>query len=329
MKPYHKRLLNMAVILIIVGAAIAGVGYAMSKNKEGDTAMENQSYNVADVRAIQIQTDTPHVIITPVDGEQMNLSWQTNEYVEYQATLENGVLDITYRTSTNWLKTIFSAPFANNEYILEIELPNSFAGDLDVSAVSGKVIADTSSALDVCSLKSVSGVISAANLHALSDLTIKSTSGGISADAISAGGDIRLQSVSGSVTAKQAEATGAFTVKTTSGKVELTQVTAGGSMSLDSVSGSLSVQDASCAALTAKTVSGGIRPENLQAQDIELKSTSGSIRGSVSGAQGEYAISMSTVSGKSNLKNTAGSGGKTLKLSTVSGGIEIQFTGEN
>ncbi len=325
MKPFHNRLLYGALMLIVVGLAIAGIGYAMTRNREGDTTMENQSYQVADVRSIQIDTDTPNVIITPVDGGQMNLSWQTDEYVEYQATLKDGVLSISYRTRSNWLKALFSAPFLNNEYILEIELPGGFQGDLNISTVSGKIIADTAADLDSCGLKSVSGVISAANITARQEFTLRSTSGSITANALKAGGDVRIQTVSGGVTADKLESGGALSVKTTSGKAELTQITAQSGLTLESVSGTLRIQDASCETFTAKSVSGGIRPEGVKAESIDMKSTSGSIKGSLGGSRGEYSISVSTVSGGSNLQNASGSGGKTLKLSTVSGGIDLQF----
>jgi hypothetical protein len=329
MKPFYKRLLAGALMLIIAGAAVAGIGYAIMRSKKGDTVMENQSYAAADVRSIQIDTDTPNVIITPVDGDQMNLSWQTDDIVEYRATLEGGVLSISYRIGSNWLKTIFVAPFAHNDYILEIELPNSFKGVLDVSTVSGKIIADTPASLDGCDLKSVSGVISAANIASLYDLTIRSTSGSVTADTIKAAGDIRIQTVSGGITTDRAEAGGAFSLTTTSGKAVITQIAAKGDVSLNSVSASLQAQDVSCAAFSAKSVSGGIHLQGIAADSMVLINTSGSIRGSISGKQGDYAISVSTVSGGSNLKNAAGSGGKTLKLSTVSGGIDLQFEGGN
>ena len=100
-----------------------------------------------------------------------------------------------------------------------------------------------------------------------------------------------------------------------------------GNVTLETVSGSLRPGDVSCTGFIAKTVSGGIRFHGLTAETIELKSTSGSINGSVNGAQDEYSVSVSTVSGKSNLQNAAGSGDKQLTLSTVSGGIDIQFEG--
>lgn len=329
MKPLRKRLLRGALMLIAVGLAIAGIGYAITNSREGDTSMENQSYRAADVRSIRIETDTPNVIVTPVDGDQMNLSWQTDEYVEYEAELKDGVLSVTYRTGSSWLKAVFVAPFVHNDYILEIELPGSYRGGLDVSTASGRIIADTAAELEGCALKSVSGVISAANITSLQDIALVSTSGGITADTLGAGGDVRIQTVSGAVTADKLSAGGSFSVKTTSGKAELTQIAAKSDAAINSVSGALTMQDVSCVAFSAKTVSGGIRPEGIAAESIELRSTSGSIKGSVQGSRGEYDISVSTVSGGSNLQNASGSGGKTLTVSTVSGGIDLLFAQGN
>ncbi|MBN1778066.1 MAG: DUF4097 family beta strand repeat protein [Clostridiales bacterium] len=346
MKPYQRRLLTIALALIVAGAAVIGIGYAITQNNKESSTMENQSYQVSEINAIQINTDTPNVVITPTDGDKINLSWQTDDYVEYKATLTDGELSVEYRIDTNWLKSLFKSWLSGNEYILEIELPNAFKGALDVSTVSGKIIADTSAALDHCSLTSVSGRISAVNITSKADVRIRSTSGETSADTVQAEGDLSIQTVSGSVSFFKSTAMGgmeikttsggvtaaelsaaAFYLKTTSGRVELSQLQCEGDVTLESVSGSLQLADVSCAGFAAKTVSGGIHFHGLTADTIELKGTSGSINGSVNGTQDEYGVSVSTVSGKSNLQNAAGSGGKKLTLSTVSGGIEIQFEG--
>ena len=134
-----------------------------------------------------------------MDGDKINLSWQTYDYVEYKATLTDGKLSIEYRIDTNWLKSLFKSWLSSNEYILEIELPNDYKGALDVSTVSGKIIADTGATLDHCSLTSVSGKISAVNVTSKADINIRSTSGEASADSIHAAGDVSIQSVSGYV----------------------------------------------------------------------------------------------------------------------------------
>ncbi len=321
----HRRFLAAAALLIVVGLAVAGIGYSMTRNQEGDTNMEKQSYAAADVNAIQIGTDVPHVIITPVDGDQMNLSWQTDEYMQYEATLKNGVLEISYRNTRNWLESIFNVPFVGNEYILEIELPKAFQGDLMVDTASGKIIAETAADLKECKLKTVSGVISAANLTVQSDLSLHTTSGSITAENLQAMESVRLQSVSGSITAQAVTAGGKLNGKTTSGRLEFTQVTAEGDMTLNSVSGSLNLQDVSCAALSAKSVSGSIRPVGLKADSIELRSTSGAVKGMLAGSQSDYSISVSTVSGSNNLKNADGNGAKPLQINTVSGSVKITF----
>ena len=349
MKINGKRLLIAAGALITAGIIIAGIGYAIVRGDERSTQMENQSYTVSDIQSIRINTDMPHVVLTPVDGNQINLSWQTDEYIEYRATLENGVLDIEYRFGDNWLKSALLSLFVHNEYILEIELPNEYAGALQIQTVSGKLIAETSAALDSCSLKTVSGKISAVNITSKGDIEVRSTSGGINVESVQAAGDLYIQSVSGtvalmkstaqggmqikttsgSVTAAELNVATGVSVKTTSGKAELSQLECGGDMTMESVSGSLRPADVSCQSFTAKAVSGSISFHGLTAGNIELKNTSGSISGSISGKRADYSITASTVSGKSNLQNATGSGDKTLKLSTVSGSIDVQFDGGN
>lgn len=348
MKRYSKQVLTAVLMLIVAGVVIAGIGYVIIRNNEGSLSMENQSYAIAEITAIQIETDSPNVVITPVDGDEINLSWQTDDYVEYEATLTDGKLSIRYRIGTNWLKSILNSWLSSNEYILEIELPNGYKGPIEVSAVSGKIIADTSADLSSCSLTSVSGSISAANINSNADIEIRNTSGSTSVDSVHAAGDITIKTVSGSiafmksgaqggvelktasggVTAAELTTAGSFYLKTTSGGTEISQLTCTGEAALESVSGLLQVGDVTCTEFSAKTVSGSIRLRGLTAETIKLKSTSGSIKGSITGSAGEYSVSVSTVSGKSNVQNTK-DGEKKLTLNTVSGGIDIQFESGN
>ncbi len=346
MKMNRQKLLVFVLVVIVLGAAAFSIGFSMYKENEGSTSMENQSFAVSGIRQISIVTDTPSVTIKPVQGDQVNLSWRAGELVKFSAALTDGELVIEYRIQTNWVKTMLLSPLSLDHYMLDVELPESYAGALAVQTASGSVSVYGALNLADLNLGSVSGAVDASDVASKAAVVIRSTSGSVHADAVLAAEDIRLQSVSGSVDLRKATALGGVAVQTTSGKITLTEVnaaielsvkTTSGSaeigqahcdadMSFSSVSGSVRLSGVDCGEITGKSVSGSQHFENLAANVISLQSTSGSINGTISGAKDDYSISVHTVSGGSNLKSTDSGKAKTLTLSTVSGGVGVEFT---
>ena len=348
MKIDSKRLLGYAAALIVAGAAILGVGHAVTQNDKGDLAMETKTYALSEISAISINTDSPAVIIKPVTGDQVTLSWQADEYVKFEAGLDGGELAIDYRISANWLEALLMSPVLRGDYVLEIELPESYAGTLDVHTASGSVSVYGALHLEDIHLTSVSGAVDVSDIDSKSGVEIRSTSGKVHADAVHTAEDIQLQTVSGTadlrkaaasggvsvhttsggITVADASAGGDVTVKTTSGKTDLSQVHSGAAITFSSVSGSANLTGLECASFSSKTVSGSVRFESLTADTADMQSTSGSIRGALNGAQDDYAITVKTVSGSSNLQSAAAAGKqKSLAVKTVSGGIDVRFTG--
>ena len=123
-------------------------------------------------------------------------------------------------------------------------------------------------------------------------------------------------------------AVGPIAVKTTSGKTELSKLTCDAAVSLHTVSGSAQVNGVECTEFSSVTVSGSTHFLALTTDTISMKSTSGSIKGTFAGSEDDYAISVHTVSGGSNLQSASGAGKeKSITLNTVSGSISVQFDG--
>ena len=327
MKIDKKRLLTAAAVLILTGIVILGIGRAVTQNKGESTIMENQTYAMKDVGKMTIVTDSPSVVIKPGSSDTINLSWQEDEYVEFQAELENGELSIDYRTSIDWLTSLLTSVISQKDYVLEIELPDGYTGGLTVSTASGKISVNTAAEFNECNLTSVSGGVDAANIRSLAGVAIRSTSGRITADIINAADDIRIQTVSGGITANGLQTAKGVQVKTTSGRTNMSQVQCEGDITAESVSGSFGLSDIACEGLSVHTISGGVSFQDVTASPVDMKTTSGSIKGALNGTLGEYSVSVKTVSGKSNLQNTDAGKGKSLTLHTVSGGINVEFSG--
>ncbi len=346
MKINGKRLLAAAALLIVIGFAVFGVGHAgFGQNKEG-YSMENQSYALSGIERIEINTDSPSVVIRPVTGDQIHMTWQADDYAELQSELADGTLSIDYRFAANWLESLLLSPLNGDDYVLEIELPDQFAGELDVRSASGSISVFSALALEDLSLRTVSGKIDVSDIDTKKSVQLRSTSGSVHADAVHAAADIVVQSVSGKTDLRKVTALGGITMKTTSGRIDGEQLSAAGSIDVDttsgavdvkqadsgaeftlhSVSGTLQVTGADCVSFSAKSVSGGISFQELTAGTVTLKSTSGTVSGTINGSQAEYGVHAHSVSGKSNLQSSKENKDKSLSVDTVSGGIDVRFS---
>ena len=340
-----RRWLAAAALLIVAGVAIFGGGYAAFRRKEGGHTMENQTYALSGIDTILINTDSPGVVIRPVAGDQINMTWQADDYVEFDTELTNGMLSIDYRFGTNWLESLLMSPLHRNDYVLEIELPDGYAGKLDVHTASGSLAVYSALAVDDISLTTVSGTIDASDIDSKKGVILRSTSGRVHADAVHAAEDIRVQTVSGELDLRKATALGGIAmqtssggvtgvdlnaggnidVNTTSGAVDVARIHADADIAIGSISGTLTLSGVDCEGFSSKSVSGGIKFQELTADMMKMKSTSGTVRGTVGGVHGDYSVSAHTVSGRNNLQNTAAGKGKSLAVDTVSGSIDVQF----
>ena len=341
-----RRWLAAAALLIVAGVAIFGSSFAVFRRNEGGYTMETQTYALSGIEKILINTDSPGVVIRPVTGDQINMTWQADDYVELEAELTDGMLSIDYRFGANWLESLLLSPLNRNDYVLEIELPDGYAGKLDVHTASGSLAVYSALAVDDISLTTVSGTIDASDIDSQKGVVLRSTSGRVHADAVHAAEDIRVQSVSGALDLRKATALGGIAMQTNSGGVTGVDLNAGGNIEVNttsgavdvkrihsdadiaigSVSGTLTLSGVDCEGFSSKSVSGGIKFQELTADTMKMKSTSGTVSGTVGGVHGDYSVSAHTVSGRNNLQNTAAGRGKSLSVDTVSGGISVRFS---
>ena len=112
-------------------------------------------------------------------------------------------------------------------------------------------------------------------------------------------------------------------VSSVSGSAEL--IANGGAVTLETTSGSVRLEGAA-KTLNVNTVSGSVRLSGFSADKITIETVSGSVTGSLSGSQEDYAVDFSTVSGSCNREKKS-TGSKKLEVSTVSGSVQLSFAG--
>ncbi len=149
-----------------------------------------------------------------------------------------------------WFKNYYSR--------VEVYLPESYEGSLDIETTSGSVEVKEN--------------------VTLTDVDVSSSSGSIRFNEILAK-NINLNSTSGSTRGSLLDAEGDITIQSSSGSIGVDRITSS-SADLDSTSGSIRGSEIICTGKVAmESSSGSINYDNISGSAIELKSTSGSIRG--------------------------------------------------
>lgn len=129
---------------------------------------------------------------------------------------------------------------------------------------------------------------------------------------------LNVQNVSGSIRVEGLQF-GEMNLKTTSGSIQLDDVRIEGEAALKTVSGSVRLTSAQAGGLTAGTTSGGIRLDGVDAETLEMRTVSGSIKGTLCSGK---VFEASSVSGRVRVpESTPGAG--VCSASTTSGGISI------
>ena len=119
---------------------------------------------------------------------------------------------------------------------------------------------------------------------------------------------------------------GGIDVDMTSGSFKADDIQAS-QISLENTSGSIKLNNVSVAGpLDIENTSGSIKFENLKAGgDISIENTSGSIKGTINGKKSDYTVTSETTMGSSNLENSSG-GKYKLDIETTAGSVDVTFT---
>lgn len=173
---------------------------------------------------------------------------------------------------------------------VELYLPKSFFGTLNVKSISGKIQADARLRLSELNLSNTSGRIELDDVIA-GNAVLFTVSGGISAKGLRAYASVH--STSGAIAIQRAEGKGEF--KTVSGGIDVLFDTATGDISAKSTSGRVRIglpRDLSYY-LDASSVSGSIQTPGGETLEGGKRSRVGSI-----GKAPRIAVRLSTISGR-------------------------------
>ena len=340
MKRSLKILLITAGLLCAAGVLLSGTAFALGGFNlaafSGGQKAVVKTYDLSAEEAaglesifLDLQEQPVEVVVSADEG--IHIRYWEDERDAYAFSQENGTWSMTHHRQPeywSWLTDGMFSGLAEISRKVMLELPASYAGELQVKTSNSSIRLEDFQQLAACSLKTTNGSIHAADVNAAA-FTAETTNSSITLRHLTAD-SARLGSTNGSLLTEDIRLSGDLDISTSNGSFTLrdvacanmTGVTTNGSIRLESVhaTGRVDVQ----------TTNAGVRLEALSSPDIRLSSTNGSIRGTVGGDIRDYAISSHTTNGDSNLPDSAIYDDLPCRLeaSTTNAPIQVEFIEE-
>ncbi len=204
----------------------------------------------------------------------------------------------------------------------EVYIPENMAISLICSNTSGGFVVKNLDFSDL-SLSSSSGDVQINTANSLGGIVVKTSSGSIKTENLEAAKAIVLEASSGNINLAGGKAE---TVNTyaSSGTIKMSDIAAK-NIEGSTSSGTIHLNNSNVSEkIHLSTTSGGVKFDNISAEEFAFKCTSGSVKGSVNGSKNDYTCKVSTTSGSTNIKES-GNGSKHLTADTTSGSVNITF----
>lgn len=249
---------------------------------------------------LKVKCEIEKINVTATDGNEIAFTYYEGEKLQHDLTDKDGEVVLETRNKT-WFFRRFGLD--NDMFTIDVAVPRAFSGDLVLEAATG--------------------AINVRDLLKVKELRAKVSTGSVRAENLKAGKAF-FETSTGSITVSGAEILGDAEIKATTGSVKAENVKAGGRLEVNVTTGSLKC-DAEAGKLALKATTGDVKFSVKNADEIYVKCTMGSVKGTVSGAESEYDIHSSATMGKSNLSERTGTTGKKLTVITTTGSINVNF----
>lgn len=314
----------IAAALLVLGVIFIGISLVcvrfdikkISTQKED----EERTYECTQtITAIQVSDRDTNVIVKRGTGNEIKVICRENKDSKYCISEANGVLIVEKENVNQW--KWFSLEFEEKKLLIEV--PETFASDIEVNNNSGSIEASELAA---------------------SAISLDTSDGKIVLNNVTAQGNIQLCSESGKIQAQHIKCE-ALQTKTSDGKTILSDINTVGAVMVEDFSAEVEAENIACDSFTTKTTDGKITLNNVVAlHEINAKDSSGSINvaglsagnkisletsdgavvGSICGDESDYSIDAHTTDSSNNLTDRTG-GTKELFARTNSGKILITF----
>lgn len=272
-------------------------------------ASKNQEIRrpAADVRQMHITAENKRIIFRAEDTEEIILRYTLNENSVFQLHEENGVLSL--ESHTRPVSSCFSgmADGASLDSLLD------GIGKLFNSIGNTIVNNGDSMPIEVILPRVYWGAVQAESRNAR-----------ITMNGVTCAQEIVLNTSNGRVELEDMVVRHA-SVHTSNGRIRLRDVYAREGIQAVSSNGSVSAERLTTDhGMRLVTSNANIRLEDVSGHDIDIRTSNGSVSGTVHGNETDYAIYSVTRNAGNNLKNSQ-DGEKTLKVVTSNGTINVSF----
>ncbi len=310
--------LIIGIVLVVLGLFVgltAGWDYSVA----GDRYATAADFEPGQVTAVRAETDGLEIRIYESwdDGAEVDIGGVAESRVH--VALEGETL-VLRETKASFLERLLGRKgyvvlWLSAGDVTEVRASSS-SGDVALSGMLNPEL--------TISLASASGDVSVYDTQAAS-LCMESDSGGIYAGEVRLLNELRTSSSSGTVALSTVRCDGAQ-VSASSGGLSLRDVISS-DVTAETTSGSVWLDDVRAESVRVSSSSGSVDAWQLDASDIQVKTSSGSVQLELEGRREDYAVFVSSSSGRVSGVEPGGDGDKALSVSTSSGSVDVSFTG--
>ncbi len=273
-----KKITIIALILLAVGMALAGIGFAFMKlDISALNTLETYTktyYESADVTNISIKGESSKVILIPYEEDECKIVCTEAERITHEIEAKDGTLYIEKHDTRRWYEHI--GVFIG-DMTIEVYLPETEYNKLTVENSSGSVVVPEGFFFNEADIENSSGGV---EFRASADrVCVDVSSGSIKINGVSAA-DMKLRSSSGSIKVDGTECE-EMDISASSGAVKLSDVECT-NVTAECSSGSVALTNVIAAGkMKAKTSSGSVKLSGSDAYEIEIRTSSGSVSGTL------------------------------------------------
>ncbi|HBL83778.1 MAG: hypothetical protein A2Y17_08445 [Clostridiales bacterium GWF2_38_85] len=287
-----KTALIVALILFGIGIALIAVGFAVSGfnfenfSTRPDRTEKTYDTNVESIKAFILDDSNNSIEFIESTDNKIYITYFESEKEYYNIEKsDSGTLSMEFISELKWFE-YFVFNFSFESTTITVSLPSEFKGSINA----------------------------------------KTSNGGITMTELAVSDDVRLRSSNGTVEATGVDITGDLDVHSSNGKLILTDITADNIIG-DTSNGKVDAKNLTAAEdIELETNNGSIYITKINADEqIILKTSNGSIKGSIIGDRRDFEITSHTSNGHNNLPEDQSGGDIYLDVRTSNGSIDIDF----
>ncbi len=313
---------SIVIVAIIFAAILISSGRMKNYMITAEALLKHEEISLDNTKNIIIETSRHSIQIRKTNEDKIKVSQygnpdSMNEELFMVSSSSDGV--------HIYIKKAFHLEiFSLNMYkeALIVEIPEDFKGNLDASASSGSIKIEDDFELSNVKLSNSSGNTRIYNSLVADSLNVNSSSGSIKFNGIVTANNVSAKANSGSIRSTMGiKANGNLDLNTSSGSIDIDNDTTSRDLYAHTNSGSIRMANVYVEEYNIKSTSGSIKIDNITGGG-HVKTTSGGIRLELNSPKGDIDVTSSSGSIRLALESSLQF---TLNAQTSSGSIKTNF----